>query len=74
VGSNLAEDERLLRVMKVSSTTYFGEEVKLSAPCCKIYGMLKNPTSMKELLHRKNSALISCQVSLASLLDVSASY
>jgi hypothetical protein len=35
--------------------------------------MLKNPMSMKEILHRQNSVLISRQVSLASLLDVSAS-
>jgi hypothetical protein len=33
--------------------------------------MLKNLTSMKEILHRQNSAAIYRQVSPASLLDVS---
>jgi hypothetical protein len=34
--------------------------------------MLKNTANMKEIIHRENSAAISCQVSHASLLYVSA--
>jgi hypothetical protein len=34
--------------------------------------MLKNPTSMKDRLHRQNSAAVCCQLSSALLLDVSA--
>jgi hypothetical protein len=34
--------------------------------------MLKNPMSIKEMLCRKNSAAISCQISPALLLDVAA--
>jgi hypothetical protein len=32
-GSNLAEDDGFLRVIKIHSTTSFGGEVKLSVPC-----------------------------------------
>jgi hypothetical protein len=46
----------------------FGGEVKPSVPWHKIYGMLKNPFSMKEILHRQNSVAISYQVSPALLL------
>jgi hypothetical protein len=42
-----------LRVIKFHSTTSFRGEIKLTVPCRKIYGMLKNPTSMKEILHRQ---------------------
>jgi hypothetical protein len=34
-GSNLAEDDGFLRVIKIHSTTSFGGEVKLSVPCCR---------------------------------------
>jgi hypothetical protein len=34
--------------------------------------MLKNPTSMKDRLHRQNSAAVCCQLSSVLLLDVSA--
>jgi hypothetical protein len=71
-GSDGAEDNGFLRMIKICSTTSFGWEVKLSVPCRKTYFMLKNLTSMKEILRRQNSAAISCQVSPASLLDVSA--
>jgi hypothetical protein len=71
VGSNQAEDDRFLRAIKIRSATSFGGEVKPSVPCRKMYGMLKNPTSMKKTLHRQNSAIISSQVSPASLLGVS---
>jgi hypothetical protein len=36
VGSNSAEDDGFLRVIKIRSTTSFGGEVKPSTPCRKI--------------------------------------
>jgi hypothetical protein len=60
-----------MRAITICSTTTFGE-VQPSVPCCNIHGMLKNPTNMKQTLRRQNSAAISCQVSPALLLDVSA--
>jgi hypothetical protein len=35
-GSNMAEDDVLLKVIKIRSTTFFGEKVKPSVPCHKI--------------------------------------
>jgi hypothetical protein len=55
-------------VIRICSMVSFGGEVKPSVPWYKIYGMLKNPFSMKEILHRQNSVAISYQVSLALLL------
>jgi hypothetical protein len=43
--SNPAEDDGLLRAIKISSTTSFGGVVKLSAPR-HFYGTLKNPRSI----------------------------
>jgi hypothetical protein len=71
-GSNSAEDNGFLRAIKIRSATSFGGEVKLTVSFHKIYGMLKNPTSMKEILLRKNSAAIYRQVSPTSLLGFSA--
>jgi hypothetical protein len=71
-GSNLAKNDGFLRAMKTSSMTFFGRKVKLLVPCCKIYSMLKNAMSMKVILHRQNSLAVFCQVSPASVLDVSA--
>jgi hypothetical protein len=51
--------------------TSFVGEVKPLVPCHKIYGVLKNPLSMKEILHRQNLAAISSHISPASQLDVS---
>jgi hypothetical protein len=48
----------VLRAMKIRSLTY---------------GMLKNPTSMEEILRRQNSTVILRQVPPVSLLGVSAS-
>jgi hypothetical protein len=62
----------ILRVIKIHSTTLFGREVKPLVPCHKIYGKLKNPMRVKEILHKQNLAAISHQVSPASLLVVSA--
>jgi len=59
-------------VMKISSRTSFGGGLKSPDPRRKIYCMLKNPSSMKEILRRQNSAAISRQVSHASLLEISA--
>jgi hypothetical protein len=50
---------------------FFGGEVKLLVPCCKILPHIKEPTSMKEILHRQNSVAISHQVSPALLLGTS---
>jgi hypothetical protein len=58
----------ILRPITIPSTISFGVEVKSSVPCHNIYGTLKNPISMKNILHRQNLAAISCQVSHASLL------
>jgi hypothetical protein len=35
MGSNLAEDDRFLRAIKIGNMTSFGEEVKLSVSCSK---------------------------------------
>jgi hypothetical protein len=50
--SNPAEDDGFL----IRSTPYFGGKVKSSVPRRKIYGMLRNPTSVKEILRRQNSS------------------
>jgi hypothetical protein len=47
---------------------------KPSVPCYKIYGRLKNPASMEEILRRQNSVAIFGQGSRVSLLDVFAGY
>jgi hypothetical protein len=36
MGSNLAESNGFLRAIKIHSMPYFGGEVQLPAPCCKI--------------------------------------
>jgi hypothetical protein len=69
--SNPVENNRYLRTIKIHSTIYIGEEVNSSVPC-RIYGTLKIPPSMKDILLRQNSADISRQVSPVSLLVVSA--
>jgi hypothetical protein len=69
-GSNQSEDNGFLRGTKIRSKTSFGGEVKLSVHVVRFYGMLKNPTNVKEIHRRKNSGDISRQVSPASLLDI----
>jgi hypothetical protein len=44
-GSNLAEDDGVLRAIKIPTTASFGEEVKSSIPYRKISGVLNNPTN-----------------------------
>jgi hypothetical protein len=68
--SNPAKDNGFLRDIKIHSTASFVGEVKPFLLHRKIYGMLKNPMSMKGILHRQNSAAISPKVSPASLLVV----
>jgi hypothetical protein len=46
VGSNLAEGNCFLRVIKIYSTFSFGGEVKLSAPFCKILRHVKDPVEV----------------------------
>jgi hypothetical protein len=43
IGSDLAEDDVFLKVIKIHSTTSFREKVKLSAPCPKILRHVKKP-------------------------------
>jgi hypothetical protein len=69
-GSNPAEDDGFLRVIKFRSTTSFGGEVKPSVPCRRFTACKKNLTSMKEMLCKQNStAMFLTHVSIASLLD-----
>jgi hypothetical protein len=48
----------IFKAIKIRSTTSFWVEIKTSVPCRTIYVMLKNPTSMKVILRRQNSAAI----------------
>jgi hypothetical protein len=64
-------DDEFFKGNKNHSMTFFGEAVKLSA-IIRLYGMLKDPTSMKDILCWQNSTAISQQASPALLLDVSA--
>jgi hypothetical protein len=49
VGSNLAKDNGLLRVINLHGMTSFRREVKPQVPCHKIYSMLKNIKSIKDV-------------------------
>jgi hypothetical protein len=71
MGSNPADDDGLLRVIKIHSMTSFKGEVKLVVPCCKILWHVKDPYSMKEILSGQISGHFS-PVSPALLLSVSA--
>jgi hypothetical protein len=42
-GSNPAEDDGFLRVIKICRMPSFGGEIKLSSPCCKILQHVKEP-------------------------------
>jgi hypothetical protein len=46
--TNPAEGDGFLRTIKARSTTSFGGEVKPSAPCSKIRGMLNNPSKYEK--------------------------
>jgi hypothetical protein len=71
-GSNPTEDDASLRQIKIRSTTSFGGKVKPLVHVIRSYGMVKIPTSMKEILRRQNLSAISSPSFPASLLDVSA--
>jgi hypothetical protein len=43
MGSNPAKDDRILRVIKIHSITFFGEEVKLPVSCLKNLWHVKEP-------------------------------
>jgi hypothetical protein len=58
-GSNSTKNNRFLRTIKIRSTTFFGGEVRPLAPYEPFYCMLRNPTSMKDILRRTNSTAIS---------------
>jgi hypothetical protein len=68
---NLADDNGFLRAIKICNITSFGEKVKPSASCRKIYGMLKNPVLMKEIICQQNSQAFLIEFLRASLLGVS---
>jgi hypothetical protein len=52
--------------------TSSGGKVKPRSHVVTFYGLLRNPASMKVILHKKNSAAISPRIFPASLLYVSA--
>jgi hypothetical protein len=61
---------RILQAIKVRSMTSFRGEVQPSVPCRKIYGMLKNVKSIKDILCGQSSRQFT-PCSPASLLGVS---
>jgi hypothetical protein len=71
LGSIPTEDDKILRVIKISSTTSLGGDVKPSVHVVRFFDRYNNATCMKEILRRQNLMFISRQVSPASLLDVS---
>jgi hypothetical protein len=71
-GSNPADDDGFLRVIKICITTSLRGEVKPSVASDKILQLFKKPMSMKEILGMQNSEGISSPSFSASLLDVSA--
>jgi hypothetical protein len=72
MGSNLAEDNGLLRAIQIHSKTSF-PVVKPLVPCRKILQHVKNSVmSMKKILTGKIHWPFLCQVSPALLLYVSA--
>jgi hypothetical protein len=60
-GSNPAEDDGFLRVIKIRSTTSFGGEVSRRSHVADLRHIKKNLTSMKEMSCKQNSAaMIRC--------------
>jgi hypothetical protein len=59
-----------LRAIKIRSTTSFRGEVKAVSPLSRVYGMLKNPMTVKRVLCKQNLKDISHQISPAVLLDL----
>jgi hypothetical protein len=53
--SNLVGDDGFLRAIKICSTTFFGGELKLSAPCCKISHHVKEPCGIWKIFCLQNS-------------------
>jgi hypothetical protein len=64
VVSNPPEDNGFLGVIKIHSMTSFGGEVNRQSHVVRFYSLLKNPTSVKQILCRQSSMAISCQVLL----------
>jgi hypothetical protein len=72
-GSNPADDDGFLRVIKIHSATSFGGEVKPSVPCHHLQHV-KEPYEHEKMLCRQNSvAMFLTHVSPALLLDGSGS-
>jgi hypothetical protein len=70
MGSNLAEDNGFLRVIKIRGMTSLGGEVNPLVPCRKILWHVKDPYNVKERFCRQNSCIF-LAVSAALLLGVS---
>jgi hypothetical protein len=68
-GSNTAESDGFLKAIKILSTTFFGYQVKPSAPC-KIFRHVKDPLRCDRDADRENSAVISRPFLPPSLLGV----
>jgi hypothetical protein len=62
VGSNQAEDDGYLRVIKIRTMTSFGGDVKPLVPCHNILRHVKEPYECEEILSRQNSAAISSPI------------
>jgi hypothetical protein len=69
-GLNPAKDSGFLRAIKTLSTTSFGGEVKPSVPCCEILQHVKELYRFEGDISYAKFMTISCQVSLALLLDI----
>jgi hypothetical protein len=67
--SNLAEDDGFSSAINICGTISFGVGVKPKVPCHKIKRHV-NPTGMKEILSRQNSAAMYSLISPASLRNV----
>jgi hypothetical protein len=72
-GSDPAQNDGILRAIKIHSKLSFGGEVKPSAPVRKIYGTLKNPVEYKINTYKQNSrTTLLAKFLSASRLGVSA--
>jgi hypothetical protein len=68
---NPAEDDEILRAIKIHCTTSIEGEVSSRPHVIRFYGILNNSTGVKEVPRRQNSVAIFRHISSASLLDVS---
>jgi hypothetical protein len=73
-GSNPAEDNGFLRVIKIRSTTSFGGEVKSSVPCRRFTACKRTLRIWKRCFVQNSAAMFLTHVSPALLLDGSSSF